>query len=362
MAEFPFPQREPWEKPLFRKIRRVAVRMMQWQNRRKNRKTGGRLPHIAVYCAFGHARQLSLSGRVLFNDLIRLRKGQTAWSHFLNTMREFWACGMPDVPVKISAGDFSMQLQTDEEGFFHADCTIPADPPTPDFNIELLQTSQVQTARFFSPPPQAALGIITDIDDTILHTHLHTPFRWKAAYATLFQHTDARKMVEGASQFLQSLSQRGGQAPVFYVSNSPWNLFDLLDDFLSFHHFPAGPMLLRDWRPGQPEAGPSPMHKYPRIERLLAIYPDLPFILIGDNGEADAQIYRTIREKYPSRIRAILIREVSAKLRKAAKSQIEGMPHADEIHWIQSFEEAQTLAEEKNWWLTNASGPSNPGG
>jgi phosphatidate phosphatase APP1 len=46
------------------------------------------------------------------------------------------------------------------------------------------------------------------------------------------------------------------------------------------------------------------------IRRLLQTFPHLPFVLIGDSGEQDPEIYRAVVKEYPKRIRVIYVRSV----------------------------------------------------
>jgi phosphatidate phosphatase APP1 len=100
---------------------------------------------------------------------------------------------------------------------------------------------------------------------------------------------------------------------VFYVSSSPWNLYDLLDDFLALRGFPAGPLFLRDWgiRPREGGLRDHRTHKLATIRRLLEVYPQLPFLLIGDSGQSDPEIYAEVVRSFPGRVPAVYIRDVS---------------------------------------------------
>ena len=94
--------------------------------------------------------------------------------------------------------------------------------------------------------------------------------------------------------------------PVFYVSSSPWNLHAFLLAFIRHQDFPLGPVLLRDLlgnRHGREQ-------KHTRIREVLDLHPDLSFVLLGDSGEHDPQIYADIVREYPDRILAVYIREV----------------------------------------------------
>ena len=98
--------------------------------------------------------------------------------------------------------------------------------------------------------------------------------------------------------------------PIFYVSSSPWNIYDLLEDFLDVHGVPAGPLFLKDW--SLTVLGKHRAHKLGVIRMLLRTYPELPFVLIGDSGERDPEIYHQAVREHPGRIRAIYIRDVTA--------------------------------------------------
>ena len=110
--------------------------------------------------------------------------------------------------------------------------------------------------------------------------------------------------------------------PIFYVSSSPWNLYEHLDEFLALHRIPAGPLLLRDWglsRHGfAPGGGHS--HKLDKIRGVLETFERLPFILIGDSGQEDAEHYRTIVREFPGRIRCVYIRNVPLTRRGGRRS------------------------------------------
>ncbi|HJW91757.1 MAG TPA: phosphatase domain-containing protein, partial [Anaerolineales bacterium] len=107
--------------------------------------------------------------------------------------------------------------------------------------------------------------------------------------------------------------------PLFYVSSSPWNLYDLLSEFFQLHDIPLGPMLfLRDWGLSREELLPLGHRDYKlrAIESILELAPGLPFILIGDSGQEDPEIYHAVVQKYPQRILAIYIRDVSRDLKR----------------------------------------------
>ncbi|MEM1218664.1 MAG: App1 family protein, partial [Bacteroidota bacterium] len=129
------------------------------------------------------------------------------------------------------------------------------------------------------------------------------------------------------------------------VSNSPWNLFDFLKEFLKLHKYPLGPLLLRDLgTPNQRIFTREPHHKTAVIRKILETYPQLKFLLIGDSGERDPHIYSQIREEFPGRILGTYIREIKGgKWQKNDKQQ--------HIFTFRHFKEAQQQLQDEDWFF-----------
>ena len=165
-------------------------------------------------------------------------------------------------------------------------------------------------------PNEARFGIISDIDDTVVRSHATSVL--KMAWIVVVNNAHARLPFEGVPAFYEAL-RRGADGevfnPIFYVSSSPWNIYDVLEDFLNVHGVPEGPIFLKDWSPTV--LGKHHSHKLGIIRNLLATYPDLPFVLIGDSGEHDPEIYHQVVREHPGRIRAVYIRDVTSDARDA---------------------------------------------
>ena len=119
-----------------------------------------------------------------------------------------------------------------------------------------------------------------------------------------------RTPFEGAPELYQDLA--AGVNPVFYVSSSPWNLHAFLIAFLDHRAFPRGPVLLRDLL--GTAAGRE--QKSVRLHEILDLHPGLRFVLLGDSGEHDPEIYVELVHSYPGRVIAVYIREVPARPRR----------------------------------------------
>jgi phosphatidate phosphatase APP1 len=180
-----------------------------------------------------------------------------------------------------------------------------------------LEQPQVVQARgqVFIPPEHCRYVVISDIDDTIMHTGVAN--KLKMLWRLFVQDAESRVAFPGVAALYRALyaGRSGTEAnPMLYVSRAPWGIYDMLDEFFTLHGIPVGPVLfLREW--GVSWKSPLPRkaeeHKRELISNMLALYRDLPFILIGDSGQHDPEVYREIVEKHPGRVLAVYIRNVS---------------------------------------------------
>jgi phosphatidate phosphatase APP1 len=218
------------------------------------------------------------------------------------------------VRARLPGGD--RELIADDEGFIR-DWVVLDAPPPPGWGSIALElhdpaggVSSAGRALYLTPPASAAFGIISDMDDTVLQSHVTDFIR--AARMVLLENARTRLPFPGVAAFYRALQEgRTGGAgnPIFYVSSSPWNLYDVVEEFLEAQQIPAGPLLLRDW-----DLGPSVLrnaaYKTGVIREILTAYPLLPFILVGDSGQEDPEIYADIVATHPGRILAAYIRSV----------------------------------------------------
>jgi phosphatidate phosphatase APP1 len=165
------------------------------------------------------------------------------------------------------------------------------------------------------PSPTAEFGVISDMDETIIQTGLGSTLRWKVIVNTFATDSEERIPLTGAQELCNLLY--GGttgysENPFFYLSNSPWNLFDYLSSFLEKYNFPKGPLLLRDiGLENKKKTSLLEGNKYLKTKQILEAFPELNFILIGDAEDSDAEIYLEIARNFPNRILSIYIRKVS---------------------------------------------------
>lgn len=284
---------------------------------------------IVSYKTYGHLHHLYLKGRALEDENIDLTK--EGWLNLIvNSYKQFETdeIGHSDLVLELDT-NISFRLKTDAEGYYLLNQTVDSlsnlvdDEGWLEYKVSYLRhqgKQAIQNKNLFKgqmlvPCNSARFGVITDIDDTILHTGVTSRLKWKVAVNTFLRSPSKREALSGAAEFYRSLHLndcRTAVNPIFYVSNSPWNLYKYLEYFLEVNEFPKGPILLRDFRTPFDRTPKKEMaHKDHEIHNILNTYPNLSFILIGDCGEKDPYIYMDVVSKFPGRIQAIYLRSVS---------------------------------------------------
>ena len=181
-------------------------------------------------------------------------------------------------------------------------------------------------AHVLVPSPTARFGVISDVDDTILQTHATTIVKF--IRVTFLQNASKRLPFAGVAAFYRALQagQHAENNPIFYVSSSPNNLYDLMTDFMVLQEIPVGPICLRDIGIDENKfiSSGHHEHKWKQITQIMDTYPELPFVLIGDSGQQDPEIYADVVQHYPGRVLAVYIRDVTQTGRDAEIVEIAG--------------------------------------
>ena len=266
---------------------------------------------ILPYLGYGTARRLTVRGRVLQDEGFSIATdSDSRWRNLVHFWKRLESDEVPGARVHARFRGTTAQAVTDGEGYFRIEIPVrPAKPGWQPVHLQLEEPPVKATAGVLVPSPRARFGVISDIDDTIVASNVTNKVRMILTVA--FTNARTRKPFPGVAAFYRAL--HAGVNPVFYVSKSPWNLYAPLVEYLEVQRLPLGPLLLRDfgWRPEKE-------HKRKAIEDILATYPAMKFILIGDSGEQDPEIYAGVVHRHPERIRAIYIRSVNPDPRRIA--------------------------------------------
>jgi phosphatidate phosphatase APP1 len=281
---------------------------------------------IEPYLGYGTPRRLIVSGRVLRDKgAIQSTRFDSRWRNLRHTFRRFATGEIAGARVRAIFRNAAGVGVTDGEGYFLIDIDVDGLDPTRCWHEVALELEDaadlhgpIATAKteVLVAPSSARFGVISDIDDTVVATNATSTLKMLAT--VLFSNAHVRMPFEGIAPFYRALHagvSGDERNPLFYVSNGPWNLYGLLLEFFGLNGVPPGPLFLRDFGPHilfARKSGHS-THKLLHIGRILETYGHLPFILIGDSGERDPEIYSEIVQRYPNRIRAIYIRSVDQR-------------------------------------------------
>lgn len=287
--------------------------------------------HIATYRGLVDPEGCWLSGRVLQRALLGgPREDDNWWDNLLNTYRRFDSERMPGVAVEARFRGQSAIAVTDEDGYYQARLAVSDAPAAESWEmaeVRLGDGGPVFLQPVLCVPATARFGVISDIDDTVLESSIT---HWQTAAQLVFLHNaQTRKPLEGVAGLYEAFQRGpGGSArnPIFYVSASPWNLYDLLEDFFDLNGIPQGPILLRDVDVNRASfrADSASLSKLEHIHRLIERYPALNWVLMGDSGQIDADLYARTIARYPGKILAIYIRDVDPAVDSSYDKFVDG--------------------------------------
>lgn len=277
---------------------------------------------VHPYRGYGSQREVFVMGRVFRQAALgRAIPRRGMLRDTADVARRIFRRGCADATVELSLGGNQLCVTTDHEGYFDVHLPISASLPIDvswhiaDIKVQAEGQEPVNTqVEIYVPPPEADLLVISDIDDTVMFTGVAE--KLKMLYRLFVRKPHRRTAFPGVASLYQALhrgSNDKAERPILYVSRGPWAIYEMLEAFFQLNRIPVGPILfLREW-------GVSLRHPWPRraeahkrqvIDRMLALFDDLPCILIGDSGQHDPEVYSDVVRDYPGRIKAIYIRRV----------------------------------------------------
>jgi phosphatidate phosphatase APP1 len=278
---------------------RVHAGVERWLRRR------GWRPRVLAYRGYGGDGWVRVLARVLLappdtgSADLRLGRG----------FRRFLTATAADVEVTVLVGIRTHRVVSARGGYVDAVLQSDLGPGWSEVTMQVEGGAPVPVAvRVVGG--DTTVGVVSDIDDTVLVTALPRPLL--AAWNTFVRHEGTRRPVRGMATLYREIEAQHPEAPYFYLSTGAWNVAPVLDQFLHRHAYPPGPLLMTDWGP-TPDAWfrSGQEHKRREIARLLGDFPGIRWLLIGDDGQHDPEIYREVAERRPERVRAVVIRQLS---------------------------------------------------
>lgn len=293
----------------------------------------GWLPDIHAYTGYGAPGWVRVMARVL----LRSPRPDDRNPSLRRGWRSFATIPVAGTRVEVRVGDVQHQLVTDRSGYL--DARIESDLPVGwhDAVLRLPEGCEVR-APIRVIDPTTPIGIVSDVDDTVMITTL--PRALLAAWNTFVLNENARRQVTGMSVLYERLSQEYPDAPFIYLSTGAWNVAPTLTRFLGRNMYPRGPLLLTDWGPTTDSWFRSgQLHKRRTLRRLVEEFPEIRWLLIGDDGQHDPDIYADLARNFPGHVAAVAIRTLSPSEQVLAS----GLPvpmdqarHVPGTPWVQA--------------------------
>lgn len=284
---------------------------------------------ITLYPAYGDSRGYVVEGRIVerreaepaHEDDGKLRNLVRNARLFSNDERE-------QHPVSISLAGSEWKATTDNEGYFRIEIGETVLPPGW-HSVQARSGSATATGELLIVAPGATRGLISDLDDTILVSEVTSKRR--LLRNTFLMNPAQRQAVAGTARLYAGLAGSGGETtPLFYLSASPRQLHGAIADFLQRNDFPRGVLITKrvtNDRSSEPLTDQF-AYKTAKIEEIFARLPGIRFVLVGDDGERDPEIYDWVRRQHPERVEAIWIRRVHPD---PAHARLEGQRDLAEI-------------------------------
>ena len=313
-------------KPLLHRAAKIEDWFQELREARALR--AGRVPAIIAYPGYGGEGWVRILCRVL---LVNHGQEQDALYRDVRGWRSFTSIALNHVDVTVTHNGQSHVVTADRGGV--VDAVVPFDLE-PGWNTLQLATSGSEPveASVFIVSPDCKVGVISDVDDTVMVTLLPRPML--AAWNAFVLDEHARRPVPGMAVLYERIKNANPDAPFIYLSTGAWNVAPTLSRFLSRNLYPHGPLLLTDWGPTHDRFFRSGRaHKEENLRRLAEEFPHMRWILIGDDGQHDEEIYGEFAKEHPGNVAAVAIRELSpqeAVLAGGRKRQ----EHEDAAVWV----------------------------
>ncbi|OAP64963.1 hypothetical protein AYL99_00935 [Fonsecaea erecta] len=203
----------------------------------------------------------------------------------------------------------SKSVTTDESGHFNLRAALDFIPD----QVRVIASDKLSAVEDVIVTQSKGISLVSDIDDTIKHSGISSGAR------EIFKNAFIRELgdltIKGVKEWYSKLSVMGVQ--LHYVSNSPWQMYPLLRSYFSLAGLPPGSFHLKQYS-GMLQGifEPAAERKRGSLDRIMNDFPERKFILVGDSGEADLEVYTDVVLEHPGRVLGVFIRDVTTPVKK----------------------------------------------
>ena len=236
-----------------------------------------------------------------------------AHQHLMNRLKPFMTMPLAGTPITIfffnDQKSQSKTVNTNDSGHFNVRASLDFVPT----HIRVLASENLSATEPIHITEAKGISLISDIDDTIKHSAIASGAK------EIFKNTFIRELqdltIQGVKEWYAKLYSMG--VKLHYVSNSPWQLYPLLQSYFSLAGLPPGSFHLKQYS-GMLQGifEPAAERKRGSLDRIMADFPERRFVLVGDSGEADLEVYTDVVMANPGRVLAVYIRDVTTAPKK----------------------------------------------
>lgn len=198
---------------------------------------------------------------------------------------------------------------TDDSGHFNIRTALEFVPT----HVRILASESLSVTEEIRVVEPRGVSLISDVDDTIKHSAIASGAK------EIFRNTFVRELdeltIDGVREWYNKLADMG--VNMHYVSNSPWQIYPLLKTYFKLAGLPRGSFHLKQYS-GMLQGifEPTAERKRVSLEKIMRDFPERKFILVGDSGEADLEVYTEVVQQNPGRVLGVFIRDVTTTEKK----------------------------------------------
>lgn len=223
-------------------------------------------------------------------------------------LRHFLAIPMANTPISVFFYNDKISKQrtvyTDASGHFSMSAALDFVPT----HVRILASDKLSATEEVIVTGSQGISVISDIDDTIKHSAIGSGAR------EIFRNVFIRDLydltIDGVREWYNKMAELG--VKFHYVSNSPWQLYPVISKYFSLAGLPPGSFHLKQYS-GMLQGIFEPVaeRKKVTLDKIARDFPERRFMLIGDSGEADLEVYTDFVLENPGRVVAVFIRDVT---------------------------------------------------
>jgi len=317
---------------------RLENRFIGWRARRA--RANDFVPLVIPYTGYGRPGWIRVLGRVLLNRGTHRTTGEPMGAR---GWRSFTSVPVQHARLEVEVGGTTHVVSADRSGL--VDAVVEVDLAPGWHRVEYrAEGSDPAYAHVLVVDPTGGFGLVSDIDDTVMVTALPRPLL--AAWHTFVVNEHARTTTPGMPVLYERLTDAHRGAPVVYLSTGAWNVAPTLTRFLSRNLYPAGALLLTDWGP-TPDAWfrDGTRHKRDALDRLAREFPEIRWLLVGDDGQHDPETYGRFCEEHPDQVLAVCIRQLTPGEAVLAGARAQVRRDGSDVPWFYGYDGAG-LAEQ----------------